>query len=74
MKPSEMENRAYLLIVLGEWSSAGVLVDGLHYTNDFSVTVMDGHAQNGLSLIASQLVNFITEPMVLHNTQEAQHS
>lgn len=62
----------YLLIVFGEWSSAGVLVDGLHYTDDFTVTVLDGHAQNGLSLIACQLVDFITEPMVLHSTKEAQ--
>lgn len=62
----------YLLIVLCEWSSVGVLVDGLHHTDDFTNTVADGHAQNGLSLIARQLVNFITEPMVLHNTQEAQ--
>ena len=42
----------HLLIILGEGSADGVFVDCLHNTDDFSVAVADGHAEDGLRLIA----------------------
>lgn len=42
----------HLLIILSKGCAHGILVDCLHNTNDFSIAVTDGHAEDGLSLIA----------------------
>lgn len=44
---------SHLLIILGERCAHGIFVDCLHHTNDLSVAVADGHAEDGLRLIAS---------------------
>lgn len=56
---------AHLLIVLSEGSAHGIFVDCLYNTYDFPITVTDGHTEDGLSLVACQLVYLITEAVVL---------
>lgn len=42
----------HLLIILSEGGAHGIFVDCLYNADDFSITVTDGHAEDGLSLVA----------------------
>lgn len=44
--------KSHLLIILSKGGAHGVFVDCLYNTYDFSITVADGHAEDGLSLVA----------------------
>ena len=44
--------KPHLLIILGKGSAHGIFVDSLYNTYDFPITVTDGHAEDGLSLVA----------------------
>lgn len=55
----------HLLIILGKGVAHGVFVDCLHDTDDFTIAVAYGHAEDGLGLIACQFVYLITEAVVL---------
>lgn len=43
---------SHLLIILSEGRAHGIFVDCLHNTDDLSIAVADGHAEDGLGLIA----------------------
>lgn len=55
----------HLFVVFGEELTAGGLVDGLSDSDDLSIAVADGHAQEGLGLVPGQLVDFIAEATIL---------
>ena len=56
---------SYLLVVFSEEHSSRTPVYGLGHPDDLPITVVDGHAEQGLGLVASQLVDLITEATVL---------
>ena len=45
------------------------LVHDLSYTNDFSVKVANGHADEGMGSVASFYVNLTVESGILRNTK-----
>lgn len=55
----------HLFIILSEGGAYWIFVNCLYNTYDFSVTVTDGHTEDGLSLVAGQLVNLVTEAVIL---------
>lgn len=64
----------HLLIILGKGCSHGIFVDCLHNANDFSIAVADGHAEDGLSLVAGQLVDLVAEAVVLQEPRQLNRS
>lgn len=69
--PSE---RGHLFVVFGEELPAGGLVDGLSDSDDLSIAVADGHAQEGLGFVPGQLVDFIAEATILQPAATEQHT
>lgn len=67
-KPSE---RNHLFVVFGEELPTGGLVDGLSDSDDLSIAVADGHAQERLGFVPSQLVDLIAEAAILHPAARA---
>lgn len=55
----------HLLVILSKWGADWIFVNSLYNTYDFSITVADGHTEDGLSLVPGQLVNLITEAVIL---------
>lgn len=56
---------SHLLVILSKWGADWIFVNSLYNTYDFSITVADGHTEDGLSLVPGQLVNLITEAVIL---------
>lgn len=65
MRGSKQPKCGHLFVVFGEQLTAGGLVDGLSDSDDFSIAVADGHAQEGLGFVPGQLVDFIAEAAIL---------
>lgn len=68
IKPGE---RNHLFVVFGEELPTRGLVDGLSDSDDLSIAVADGHAQERLGLVPSQLVDFIAEATILQPAARA---
>lgn len=47
-----MHRVTHLFVILGKRGAHGIFVDGLYDAYDFAVAVADGHAEDGLGLVA----------------------